>query len=239
MFSGTDHQRGLGLASADEIIGGRERVNKAGADGLHIERRAALDAGVALARAWLLPEGVVRTLRSQEDDQIADFFRCESFARGERGAQAAWTGRRSEVFFARRRDVALAYAWVRCTIHSSEVSSVCRQAIGIVDDSLLQVAAATKNLRAKCHLQGGRLRFIRQFDDCGLCARHRRAEFCSRKLLDAHIRADADGVRETEIVGAAVAFHRDAFKAEKDRTVVAPRTSIRSRSLASAGLAKR
>ncbi len=45
---GADHQHRVRLAAAQEVVGGRQRIDEAGADGLDIERSAAMDAQIVL-----------------------------------------------------------------------------------------------------------------------------------------------------------------------------------------------
>ena len=64
-----DHQRALVGAQAEEIVGGRQRVDKAGADGLQVEGRAVMDAKLVLNRDRGSGKGVVGR-RGPQHDQI-------------------------------------------------------------------------------------------------------------------------------------------------------------------------
>ena len=66
---GADHQRALGGARAQEIVGGRERKHEAGADRLQVEGDAVVDAEAVLHRDRGRRKGVVGR-RGRQHDQV-------------------------------------------------------------------------------------------------------------------------------------------------------------------------
>ena len=66
---GADHQRALVGAAAQEIVGGRERKDEAGAHRLQIEGGAMMDAELVLDRDRGRRKGVVRR-RGRQHDQV-------------------------------------------------------------------------------------------------------------------------------------------------------------------------
>ena len=66
---GTDHQRALEGACAQEIVGGGEREHETGAHGLKVEGRAMIDAEPVLHGDSRRREGVVRR-RGRQHDQV-------------------------------------------------------------------------------------------------------------------------------------------------------------------------
>ena len=140
---GADHQRALVGAGAQQAVGGGEPVDEARADRLQIEGRAVGDAEPGLDRDRAGRKGVVGR-RGREHDQI-DRLRVDVGAGERRLRRMQWRDRRSAS--------PVAAMWrsrmpVRCTIHSSEVSTVAREFL-VGEDALRQIAAAAENNRTQ------------------------------------------------------------------------------------------
>ena len=122
--SAADHQRALERAGAQQAVGGGERIDEARAHRLQVERRAMMDAEPGLHGHRGRGKGLVGR-RGRQHDQV-DRLRIDLGVR-ERGAR----GMQAQVARSVSPGAAMRRSWmpVRCTIHSSDVSTVCASSV--------------------------------------------------------------------------------------------------------------
>ena len=201
------------------VVGDGEREDKAGAHRLHVERAPRFMPSCACTLAAVDGKvwsgvAVASTIRSRSLPLMpASFERRARGADGEVGGQFAVGG-----------DTALARC--RCAGGSSVRGVETPGEFIVGDDPFRQIAAASGNLRAQIHSDA-----VTTPSGCAPAgSRVETRQFVAdlvRKPFGLKIDRDADGVGETERVGRAVTFDRDAGQSQEHRAVVAARVEPR------------